>query len=74
MRVTAIPIVTDALRTVLKNLKKRQEDLEIWVRIESIQTTSFLRYWEESWRIVVTQAPVKRPPFKAGLKILQGVI
>ena len=39
MKVTVMPIVTGALRTALKRLEKRLEELEI----ESTQTTAFLR-------------------------------
>ena len=43
IKVTIIPIVIGALSTVTKGLEKRLEDLEITGRVETIQTTAFLR-------------------------------
>ena len=43
MKVTFIPIVIGALGTVTKELVKRQEDLEIRGRVETIQTTALMR-------------------------------
>ena len=50
---TIIPIVIGTFGTVTKGLLKGLEDLEqqhYWKRTE---------YWEESWRLAVTQSPVK---------------
>ena len=43
MKVTFIPIVIDALGTVTEGLLKGLENLEIRVRVETIQTTALLR-------------------------------
>ena len=43
MKVTIVPIVTDALGTITKGLLKGLEDLEIGGRMETIQTTALLR-------------------------------
>ena len=43
MKVTVIPIVIGALGTVTKGLVQELEDLEIRGRVETIQTTAFLR-------------------------------
>ena len=43
MKVTVIPIVTCALHTVTKGLVKGLEDLDIRGRVETIQTTTWLR-------------------------------
>ena len=43
MRVTVIPIAICALGTVSKDLERGQEELEIFGRIETIQTTVLLR-------------------------------
>ena len=43
MKVTIIPIVIGAFGTVTKGLLKGQEDLEVGGRVETIQTTAFLR-------------------------------
>ena len=43
MQVTIIPIVIGAFGTVTKGLLKRLEDLEVGGRVETIQTTTFLR-------------------------------
>ena len=43
MKVTIIPIVIGAFGTVSKELLKGQEDLEVEGRVETIQTTAFLR-------------------------------
>ena len=53
MRVTVITIVIGVLGTVPKGLELEQEEIEIWGRIETIQTTTLsrsLEYSEESWR------------------------
>ena len=43
MQVTIIPIVIGAFGTVTKGLLKGLEDLEVGGRVETIQTTAFLR-------------------------------
>ena len=43
MKVTIIPIVTDAFATVTKGLLKELEDLDVGGRVETIQTTALLR-------------------------------
>ncbi len=43
MNVTIIPIVIGAFGTVTKGLLKGLEDLEVGVRVETIQTTALLR-------------------------------
>ena len=43
MKVTIVPIVIGALGTITKGLLKGLEDLEIGVRIETIQSTALLR-------------------------------
>ena len=43
MKVTIVPIVIGALGTITKGLLKGQEDLEVGVRVETIQTTALLR-------------------------------
>ena len=43
IKVTFIPIVIGNLGTITKGLWKRQEDLEIRVRVETIQTITLLR-------------------------------
>ena len=43
MQVTIIPIVIGAFETVTKGLLKGLEDLEVGRRVETIQTTIFLR-------------------------------
>ena len=43
MKVTIVPIVIGALGTITKGLLKGLEDLEIGGRVETIQTTAWLR-------------------------------
>ena len=43
MKMTAIPIVNDALGTISKGLWRELEDLEISGKVETFQTTSLLR-------------------------------
>ena len=54
MRVTIVPIVTGAFGTVTKGVLKGPKALEVGGRVETIQTTAFLKkrpeYSEESWR------------------------
>ena len=53
MKVMLIPIVIGVLRTILKGLIKRWENLEIRAQVEIGQNT------EDSWRFAVTQTPMK---------------
>ena len=43
MKVTIVPIVIGALGTIIKDLLKGLEDLEVGGRIETIQMTASLR-------------------------------
>ena len=43
MKVTIVPIVIGALGTITKELLKSLEELEIGRRVETIQTTAFLK-------------------------------
>ena len=43
MKVTIVPIVIGALGTIIKELLKGLEDLEVDGRVETIQTTALLR-------------------------------
>ena len=43
MKVTVIPIVTDALGTIPKVVVKRLDDLKIKGQVETIQTTPLLK-------------------------------
>ena len=43
MKVTIIPIMIGAFGTVTKGLLKGLEDLEVDVRVETIQTTALLK-------------------------------
>ena len=43
MKVTTVPIIIGAFGTVTKGLLKGQEDLKVGGRVETIQTTTFLR-------------------------------
>ncbi len=43
MKVTIVPIVIGAFRTVTKGLLKGLEDLEVGGRVETIQTTELLK-------------------------------
>ena len=54
MKVTVIPIVIGAHQTIAKGLIKRLEDLEIRRRMETIQTTVFLRSVRIPRRILET--------------------
>ena len=63
MKVTVIPIVVDALGTVIKGLKKRLEELEISGRTEIIYTAKINKNIQKSTedlrRLAVTQTPMK---------------
>ena len=62
MKVMIIPIVIGALGTVTKGLIQGLGDFEITRYVETIQTTTLWdwpEYWEEVWRLSVTQTPVR---------------
>ena len=65
--------------TFAKGLLKRQEDLEVGGRVDTIQTTTLLRtdrYGEESWKLVETcchSNSRERPSAKTDVKNSQGV-
>ena len=54
MRVTIVPIVIGAFGTVTKGLLKGLEDLEVGGRVETIQTTAFLKTARIQRRILET--------------------
>ena len=65
MKVSIIPIVTDAFGTVTKGLLKRLEDLEIRGRVETIQNYCIIEIGQNTEkspgdlrRLAVTQTPV----------------
>ena len=65
MKVMFILIIIGALGTVTERLIKTLEDLEIRGQVETTQTTALLRLARkprgtlETWRLAITQAPVK---------------
>ena len=65
------------LGTVSKSLEKELKELEICVKIETIQTTwERLKCWEEFWRSGVTYCQSdsrENSPANASVKISQGV-
>ena len=62
MQATIIPAVIGTFGTVTKGLLKGLKDLEVGGRVEIIQNTALPEYWEESWRLAVTQTPVRNHP------------
>ena len=54
MKVTVIPIISDALGTVLKILVRGLEDLKIRGQVETIQSTALLRSARIPRRVLVT--------------------
>ena len=54
MKVTIVPIVIGAFRTVTKGLLKGMEDLEVSGRVETIQTTALLKTVRILWRVPET--------------------
>ena len=64
MRVTVIPIIVGALRTVPKGLEKRLEERQIRGRIETIQTIVSI-----VWEICLPDSS-ERPPADASVKKL----
>ena len=74
MKVTIIPIVIDAFGTITKGLWKWLEDLEVGRRVETIQTTAFLRTarilrrvlktWGDLRRLAINQTPAKNHQLK----------
>ena len=68
MKVTVLPFVIGALRTIPKGFAKRLKDLEIRGKVETIKTTE---YWEESWRLEETCCHSnfnEKPSANAGVK------
>ena len=63
IKVMVIPIIVGVLETVLKNMEKKLDELEIRGRIKTIQTTAGLksaRTLRRKWRrLAVTQTTVK---------------
>ena len=59
MKVTIVPIVIGALSTITKGLLKDLEDLEIGRRIETIQTTAFLRTARILRRVLETRGDLQ---------------
>ena len=54
MKVMILPIVISTFGTVTEGLIKGLEDLEIKGRVDTIQTTAWLksaRYWGDFWRL-----------------------
>ena len=49
MKVTFVPIVIGVLGTITKGLLKGLEDMEVGVRVDTIQTTALLRRVLETW-------------------------
>ena len=54
MKMTIIPIVIHAFRTVTKELLKGLEDLEVGGRVEIIQATALLRIARILRRVLLT--------------------
>ena len=54
MKVTIVPIMTGSFGTVTKGLLKGLEDLEVGGRVETIQTTAFMKTDRISRRILQT--------------------
>ena len=76
MKLTAILIVSDALRTVLKDLVKGLEELETGGRAENIQTTALLNIEKnpgDRRRFIVTHSS-ERLSVDIGVKNLQSEI
>ena len=70
-------MVIDALGTAPKGLERRLEEMEIKGRVESIQTTDWPEYWEESWKGEKTCCQPdfnERPSANAGGKNSLGVL
>ena len=79
MKVTIVPIVIGALGTITKGLLNGLEDLEVGLRVETIQMTALLRtarILDESWRPEETcchsNSSVK-PSVNADVKNSEGV-
>ena len=76
MQVTIIPIVIGVFVTVTKGLLKRPEDLEVGGRVETIQTTAFLKTARILRRVQETcchSKSSKRPSANADVKNSPGV-
>ena len=81
MRVTIIPIVIGAFRTVTKGLLEGLEDLKVGGRVETIQTTALLRTARilrsvlETWGDLLSfRLQGKNPSVNVGVKIPNGII
>ena len=59
MKVTIVPIVIGALGTVTKGLLKSLEDMEVGGRVETIQTTEFLRTARILRRVLETRGDLQ---------------
>ena len=76
MKVTIIPVVIGAFRTVTKGLLKGLEDLEVSGRVETIQTTEFLKTARllrrilETWGDLLSLNLSERPSAYADVKQL----
>ena len=75
MKVTIIPVVIGALGTIIKGLVQRLEEMEIIGRVETIQTTEWLRSVRIPKRILETWEELlslkfqwKKPSANAGVK------
>ena len=76
MKMTIIPIVTDALGAVIKGLVQGVEDVEITGRVETIQATTLLRSARILRRVLETCChlnPRERSSTNADVKNSQGV-
>ena len=74
MRMMVIPIIVGTLGTVLINLERRMEELEITRRIETNQTTELLRSAIILRRVLETyRDPNERPSANTRVKISPGV-
>ena len=74
MKVTVISIVVGTLGTITKKLIKGLEDLEIWGRVETIQSTALLRSARILRRVMETLGNLhhsyssEKPSANAGVK------
>ena len=64
MGVTVLLVIIGTLGTVSKGLERDLEELEIGIRIETIQTTTFLRLARILRRFLVTRLAVTQTPVK----------
>ena len=71
MKLTVIPIVIGTLSIVIKGLIQGLSDLEMWGRVETIQTTALLRSARILRRVLETcchSKSIDKPSTNAGLK------